>query len=97
MDCHIESASATEEFELPSWIPGSYLLREYARHVVQAEAFDPAGESLAVEKIAHNVWRCHTADSGSVTLRLTVYALDPSFRGGGRSPCRGFAALAHGR
>lgn len=80
VDCRIASAGATEDFELPSWIPGSYLLREYARHVVWAEAFDAQGDSLTVAKTSHNVWRCQTK-GGSVTLRLTVYALDESVRG----------------
>ena len=79
VDCRISAADATEDFELPSWIPGSYLLREYARHVVRAEAFDSRGV-LEVEKLTHNVWRCHTR-GGTVTLRLRVYALDESVRG----------------
>jgi predicted metalloprotease with PDZ domain len=80
VDCHVEIAGEIEDFELPSWIPGSYLLREYAQHVVRAEAFGSRGESIEVEKIAHNVWRCK-AHSRSVTLRLVIYALDESVRG----------------
>lgn len=80
VDCRIRSSAQAEDFELPSWIPGSYLLREYARHVVRAVAFDANGNSAAVEKLAHNRWRC-TPHGGAVTLRLTVYALDESVRG----------------
>ncbi len=57
------------------------MLREYARHVVKAEALDASGKPLAVEKVAHNVWRCHAPGGGHVTLRLSVYALDQSVRG----------------
>ena len=80
VDCRIDANGATEDFELPSWIPGSYLLREYAQHVIKAEAFDIRGAELDVEKRAHNIWRVHSTGE-QVTLRLTIYALDPSVRG----------------
>jgi predicted metalloprotease with PDZ domain len=80
VDCRITSSGGTEDFELPSWIPGSYLLREYAQHVVRAEGFDARGFALQVEKSTHNIWRIH-APAGEMTLRLSVYALDESVRG----------------
>jgi predicted metalloprotease with PDZ domain len=80
VDCCVDCASDSEIFELPSWIPGSYLLREYARHVVRAEAIDAEGRPARVEKISHNAWRCD-AVAGILTFRLTVYALDESVRG----------------
>ena len=89
VDCRIDAAAAEEVFEFASWIPGSYLLREYARHVVRAQAIGPQGEPLVLEKIAHNAWRC-TSDAGVVTLRLHVYALDASVRGAWLDARRGY-------
>ena len=64
---------------LPSWIPGSYLLREYARHVVSIHA-ESAGRALAVEKIDKNIWCCRNADA-ELVVTIEVYALDLSVRG----------------
>ena len=51
------SALAVELF-LPTWTPGSYLIREYARHLGPVRAADAqTGESLQVEKTAKNRFR----------------------------------------
>jgi predicted metalloprotease with PDZ domain len=55
---------------MASWTPGSYLLREYARHV----------EGLSVEapcrltKIRKNAWRLAAEGAARVTIRYRVYA-----------------------
>ena len=44
---------------LPVWAPGSYLVREYARHVERVAAtVDGAGAS--VTKVRKNAWRVRT-------------------------------------
>ncbi|MGE0106712.1 MAG: M61 family peptidase, partial [Thiomonas sp.] len=47
---------AGQEFWLPVWIPGSYLVREFARHVLQVQAWC-ADKPIALHKIAKNRWR----------------------------------------
>ncbi|MEE8237564.1 MAG: hypothetical protein V3S67_04535, partial [Gammaproteobacteria bacterium] len=37
-ECRLENPAEEQRFTLPSWIPGSYLLREYSRHVVSVRA-----------------------------------------------------------
>lgn len=64
---------------LPSWIPGSYLLREYARHVVSIRA-ESAGRALAVEKVDKSTWCCCNAGA-ELVVTIEVYALDLSVRG----------------
>jgi predicted metalloprotease with PDZ domain len=55
---------------MPTWTPGSYLLREYARHI----------ESLAVEaparatKVRKNGWRIEPRAAAQVVVRYRVYA-----------------------
>ena len=39
---------------MATWTPGSYLIREYARHVEAVRAATPAGEPLAVAKSSKN-------------------------------------------
>ena len=67
-----------QDFSLPSWTPGSYLLREFARYVVTVSA--AADESVPVEKIDHCTWRCRDV-RGALTVSLRIYALDQSVRG----------------
>jgi predicted metalloprotease with PDZ domain len=64
---------------LPAWIPGSYLLRDFARHVVAIGAQSGA-QSLAVEKLDSGAWVVRGA-SGELVLTATIYALDQSVRG----------------
>ena len=69
---------AGQVFRLPAWSPGSYLIREFARHFVSVRA-DCDGRPVAVRKIGKDAWladRC----SGALTLAAEVYAFDPSVR-----------------
>jgi predicted metalloprotease with PDZ domain len=79
VQCRIANAKAVEDLSLPSWIPGSYLLREFARHVVAFSAESASG-AVETEKIDHRTWRCRNVQ-GELTTRATIYALDQSVRG----------------
>jgi predicted metalloprotease with PDZ domain len=79
IECRIEGAAAEQRFSLPAWIPGSYLLRDFARHVVGVEATSD-GEALAVDKTGAAQW-CVRGAGGTLTFTITVYALDQSVRG----------------
>ena len=67
-----------QEFWLPVWIPGSYLVREFARQVLRVEA-RCQGQSVAVRKVAKNRWRVAPCQ-GSLQLNWVVYARDASVR-----------------
>jgi predicted metalloprotease with PDZ domain len=47
---------AGQAFRMPTWIPGSYLIREFARNVVTFKATS-AGESVAATKTAKDTWQ----------------------------------------
>jgi predicted metalloprotease with PDZ domain len=64
---------------LPSWIPGSYLLREFSRHVVAIDA-SAGGSPAALEQTAKGTWVVEGAP-GPLSVRTTVYAFDLSVRG----------------
>jgi predicted metalloprotease with PDZ domain len=68
-----------QEFALPAWIPGSYMIREFARHVVSIRA-ECRGKSLAIEKLDKHTWRARPA-AGPVTVTCEIYARDLSVRG----------------
>src|SRR5688500_7885770 len=42
------------ELKMPVWTPGSYLIREYARHVQDFKAVNPKGDPLRWQKINKN-------------------------------------------
>jgi predicted metalloprotease with PDZ domain len=67
------------EAVLPVWTPGSYLVREYARHVQQIMAVDEAGAALPVERVDKRTWRVQ-ARGRPVTLRYRVYANELTVR-----------------
>jgi predicted metalloprotease with PDZ domain len=62
------------------WTPGSYLIREYERHVEALTAADPARTPLAVEKTRKNRWRITTNGATAVSVRYRVYAHEMSVR-----------------
>ena len=67
------------ELAMAVWTPGSYLVREYSRHVedVRAEA---GGEPREVVKTAKNRWRVETGGASSVTVRYRVYGREMTVR-----------------
>src|SRR5512139_672232 len=79
VECRIDEPAALQRFSLPAWIPGSYLLRDYARLVVHTEARS-GREPLPVEKISAAAWAVRGAGR-TLTFTITVYALDHSVRG----------------
>jgi predicted metalloprotease with PDZ domain len=66
------------ELWMPTWIPGSYLIREYARHVEQVEARAADGSPLPVRRVAKNRW---AVDGRAGTVRYRVYGGQRSVRG----------------
>ncbi len=74
-----DPAAAGQAFRLPTWIPGSYLIREFARHVVTLRA-ESGGRQVAVAKTAKDTWQCAPC-SGPLVVTYDVYAWDLSVRG----------------
>ncbi|MBL8485102.1 MAG: M61 family metallopeptidase, partial [Rhodocyclaceae bacterium] len=72
---------AGQRFALPAWIPGSYLIRDYARHFVCVSA--SAGDApVALEKLDKHTWRAPPLAAGcALEVRTRVYAWDLSVRG----------------
>jgi predicted metalloprotease with PDZ domain len=73
---------------LPAWIPGSYLIRDFARNVVEIRA-SAAGRPVSIEKIDKSTWRCAPCD-GPLEVGYRVYAYDLSVRGAYLDTTRGF-------
>jgi len=67
------------EVYMATWTPGSYLIREYARHL-EAVSANAAGRALTVEKSTKNRWRIATGGAPGVTLRYKVYSREMTVR-----------------
>ena len=78
-----------QRFMLPVWIPGSYMVREFARNIVTLRAFNEAGRKVRVEKTDKHTWQAAPV-SGALTLRYEVYAWDLSVRAAHLDDTTGF-------
>ena len=74
-------ADPTQVLSLPTWIPGSYLIREFSKHIESVRAYDEAGRVLKISKFEKNKWRLFNTDHELITVEYDVYAYDLSVRG----------------
>jgi predicted metalloprotease with PDZ domain len=80
--------AAGQRFMLPAWIPGSYLIRDFARNILEIEA--RAGRRyVRIEKVDKSTWCCAPCE-GPLELRYRVYAYDLSVRGAYLDTTRAF-------
>ena len=64
---------------LPAWIPGSYLIRDYSRHVIGIRA-EANGRAVGLEKLDKGRWKAESV-AGPLTVVAEIYAHDESVRG----------------
>ena len=74
-------ADPTQVLSLPTWIPGSYLIREFSKHIESVRAYDEDGRVLQIQKFEKNKWRLFNTDHELITVEYDVYAYDLSVRG----------------
>ena len=66
--------------QMPAWIPGSYLIRDFSKQIESIEAYSVGSKKkLSLEKMNNDQWRLPKV-SGPVEILSTVYAYDPSVR-----------------
>ncbi|HUS25047.1 MAG TPA: PDZ domain-containing protein [Candidatus Binatia bacterium] len=75
-------------FALPAWIRGSYLVRDFAKHVSGLSARD-AGGPVAWQRLDKTALRCAPCQ-GPLSLEYDVYAYDDSVRKAFLDTRRGF-------
>ena len=72
---------------LPAWIPGSYMIREFARNIVRITAL-AGNRKVPLEKIGKHTWRA--APAKQIELAYEVYAWDLSVRAAHLDETHGF-------
>jgi len=75
-------------FALPAWIPGSYMIREFARNIMRIRA-EANGQPVELAKVDKHAWRAVPCD-GPLTLHYEVYAWDLSVRAAHLDQTHGF-------
>lgn len=81
MEMKISEINASELIvKMPVWAPGSYLVREFSRHLNTIRAEDEKGNELSVIKMTKNAWKIDCKDLKNVTIKYEVYAFELSVR-----------------
>jgi predicted metalloprotease with PDZ domain len=85
----IAQPAALQTVSLPVWIPGSYLVREFARHLSQLEAHQ-GSRSCHITQHDKTTWHIRCEGRAALVLSYRIYAFDPSVRAAFLGPQRGF-------
>lgn len=61
------------------WIPGSYLLRDFAKHITIQSVEHEQGESISLERVDLSRWQLK-APAGKTSIHYSIYGFDASVR-----------------
>ena len=86
---HIAKPAAGQTVSLPVWIPGSYLVREFAKNLQNLKAMQ-GGKSVEVFQGNKSQWRVDCKVGQALQLTYEVYAFDNSVRSAWLDSQRGF-------
>ena len=64
---------------LPAWIPGSYMIRDFAKNITRFFAQDSVGAAIAYHKTDKQTWQL-APHVGPISIEYDVYAFDLSVR-----------------
>src|SRR4051794_24026201 len=70
---------ATADIVFPAWAPGSYLVRDFVRHVYGLTITDLRGRALPRERLDKQRWRIASGGKG-FRVRYRVFAFEASVR-----------------
>ena len=72
--------SEGQVLQMPAWIPGSYLIRDFSKHIESIEAYSAqTKKKLLLERMNNDQWRLPKVN-GAVEILTTIYAYDSSVR-----------------
>lgn len=83
-----QTTATSAVLKLANWVPGSYMIRDFARHIVEIHA-EHNGRPAALRQTAKNTWQTEALE-GEWRIRYTVYAYDLSVRASYLTAERGF-------
>lgn len=65
---------------LPSWIPGSYMIRDFAKNIVELSACDHQQETVLLQQVDKQTWKVDSKQIESLHVHYSIYAFDLSVR-----------------
>ena len=77
-----------QTLQLPNWIPGSYLIRDFAKNIVEIKAYTTTGKNLKLRVIDKSSWSFSSTEA--VVIEYFVYAWDLSVRSAHFDETHGF-------
>ncbi len=80
VSANVKATGDSTELMLPVWTPGSYLVREYARHIDSFVAKDEQGNALSYDKTRKNRWTVASKGVERVVVTYRVYCNELSVR-----------------
>ncbi len=66
-------------FGMPAWAPGSYMIRDFARHVYDLRVTDLRGRALPVERLDKQRWEVASGGQ-AVRIQWRVFAFEETVR-----------------
>ena len=85
----IAHPAAMQTVHLPVWIPGSYMVREFSKHLQELQAHQ-GDKAVAARQLDKCSWQLDNKAGAPLTLRYRVYAYDNSVRMAWLDSARGF-------
>ena len=85
----IEDPLKDQVIHFPQWIAGSYMIREFSKHLHNLSAKQNK-KDIVITQLNKSSWRLHTSSKTAVTIEYDIYAHDGSVRGAWLDSDRGF-------
>ena len=85
----IAQPSAQQRVSLPVWIPGSYLVREFAKNLQNLQA-QQGGHAITIQQLSKHQWQLNCQAGQPLELNYEVSAYDTSVRTAWLDQRRGF-------
>ncbi|QIR14289.1 M61 family metallopeptidase [Shewanella aestuarii] len=75
----LDYAQPKQIFTLPAWLPGSYMIRDFAKNLIDIQFFDEHQQQIPFEQLDKQTWQTNNK-SAIITVSYQVYAWDLSVR-----------------
>jgi predicted metalloprotease with PDZ domain len=85
----VPAPAALQRLSLPVWAPGSYMVRDFARHLSALSATQ-GGRPVALTQLDKTSWQAACSGRAVLQVSALVYAFDRSVRGAFLDAQRGF-------
>ncbi len=85
----VPAPPAAQRLSLPVWIPGSYMVREFARHLSRLDARQ-GDKPVMLTQLDKTTWQAACKGRALLTVSYLVYAFDTSVRAAFLDASRGF-------